>query len=49
MRRALAIGYSTMTPNMIVIGIDHERGRMLYHQLERSPIAEMTRKLGARP
>ncbi len=49
MRRALAIGYSTMTPNCVVIGIDHRRGRMLYHQLARSDVPKMTRALGARP
>ncbi len=49
MRRALAIGYSTMTPNCVVIGIDHRRGRMLYHQLRRTAVPRLTQNLGARP
>ena len=49
MRRALAIGYTTMTPNFIVIGIDQKKGRMLYHQIARSDVPKMTQKLGARP
>ena len=48
-RRALAIGYTTMTPSNVVIGIDEKKGRMLYHQLEKSDLPQMTRKLGARP
>jgi multisubunit Na+/H+ antiporter MnhE subunit len=49
MRRALAIGYTTMTPNFVVIGIDQKKGRMLYHQIARSDVPKMTQKLGARP
>ncbi len=48
-RRALAIGYTTMTPSSVVLGIDEKKGRMLYHQLRPSPVPRMTRKLGARP
>jgi hypothetical protein len=48
-RRALAIGYTTMTPNFVIIGIDRQRRTMLYHQIDRSPVPEMTRRLGARP
>ncbi len=35
-RRALAILYTTLPPNSIVIGIDRQRGRMLVHVLERA-------------
>jgi multisubunit Na+/H+ antiporter MnhE subunit len=49
MRRALAVGYTTMTPNFVVIGIDQAKGRMLYHQLARSEVPKMARNLGARP
>lgn len=49
MRRALAIGYTTMTPNFVVIGIDQDKGRMLYHQIARSEVPKMTRNLGAKP
>lgn len=46
-RRALAVAYSTVSPNCIVIGIDRERGQMLFHQLHRSPLPAMTQRLGA--
>jgi hypothetical protein len=48
-RRALAIAYTSMTPNFIVLGVDREHGLLWYHQLERSDVPDMTRKLGARP
>lgn len=35
-RRALAIFYTTLPPNTIVIGIDRRRNSMLLHRLERS-------------
>ena len=48
-RRALAIGYTTMTPNFVILAIDEKKGRMLYHQIAKSPVPKMTQKLGARP
>jgi hypothetical protein len=48
-RRALAIAYTTSTPNFIVIGIDRERGTLVYHQIKRGPVLEVTKRLGARP
>ncbi len=36
-RRALAILYTTLPPNSIVIGIDRKRDRMLLHLLEEAP------------
>jgi hypothetical protein len=48
-RRALAIAYTTATPNFVIVGIDRERGLLIYHQIERSRIPEMTKKLGAAP
>ncbi|GEJ55399.1 hypothetical protein [Anaeromyxobacter diazotrophicus] len=48
-RRALAVAYTTMTPNFIVLGVDAERGLLWFHQLERSEVPDMTRRLGARP
>jgi multisubunit Na+/H+ antiporter MnhE subunit len=47
--RALAIAYTTSTPNFVVIGIDRKRGRLVYHQIKRSPVLPVTVKLGARP
>jgi multisubunit Na+/H+ antiporter MnhE subunit len=49
MRRALAIAYTTATPNFVVVGIDREKGLLVYHQIQHSPIPEMTKRLGARP
>jgi multisubunit Na+/H+ antiporter MnhE subunit len=48
-RRALAIAYTTATPNFVIVEIDRQRGLLVYHQLRRSEIPEMTKRLGARP
>lgn len=47
-RRVLAVAYTTVTPNSIVVGIDIKRNLLLFHQIERSPISRMTRNLGAK-
>jgi hypothetical protein len=47
-RRVLAIFYSTMAPDLIVIGIDPRQNRMLVHQLKRRGLSKMTKALGAR-
>jgi hypothetical protein len=46
-REVLATVYTTTAPNFIVIGIDPELSRMLFHQIERSSVPKMTRALGA--
>ena len=48
-RRVLAIFYTSMSPSLIVLGIDSRQGRMLFHQLKRSGIPKMTKALGAQP
>jgi hypothetical protein len=48
-RRVLATAYTTVAPNFIIIGIDPDRNRMLFHQLERSSVPKMTQALGAQP
>lgn len=48
-RRVLATSYTTIAPNFIVIGIDVERKQMLFHQIERTAVPQMTKSLGARP
>jgi hypothetical protein len=48
-RRVLATAYTTAAPNFIIIGIDFHQSRMLFHQLQRSSVPEMTKKLGAQP
>ena len=47
-RRALAVGYTTATPNFVVVGIDREHRRLVFHQIEDSEVPEMTKQLGAR-
>jgi hypothetical protein len=46
-RGVLATVYTTTAPNFIVIGIDPELSRMLFHQIERSSVPKMTQALGA--
>jgi hypothetical protein len=48
-KRALAIAYTTSTPNFIVLGIDLSRGMLVFHQIERGPVLEIVKRLGARP
>lgn len=46
-RRALAVGYTTVSPNCVVIGIDCKRRKIFFHQLMASPLSRLTRNLGA--
>ena len=46
-RSALAIAYTSIAPNFIVIGIDYTSSRMLFHQIRRSDVPRMTQDLGA--
>ncbi len=48
-RRALAVLYTTMTPNFVVVGIIREQGLMLYHQIVPGEVLQLTRDLGAKP
>ncbi|MGC1869801.1 MAG: hypothetical protein WA700_02480 [Acidobacteriaceae bacterium] len=47
-RRVLAIAYTSASPNTIVLGIDYTCSRMLFHQLKRAPLPQMTGDLGAK-
>jgi multisubunit Na+/H+ antiporter MnhE subunit len=47
-RTVLAVAYTTMTPNTIVVDIDVSQSRMLFHQLDRKPVSKLTRALGAK-
>ena len=47
-RRALALAFTTVPPNFIVIGIDREKDSMLVHQVEPSDVPEVTKRLGAK-
>lgn len=46
-RRALAVLYTTVSPNFIVLGINAKSQTMLFHQIERSSVPKMTEQLGA--
>jgi hypothetical protein len=48
-RRALAITYSTVPPNFIILDILRARNLMLYHQISPSGVPKITEKLGAQP
>jgi multisubunit Na+/H+ antiporter MnhE subunit len=48
-RRALAVTYTTITPNFIVLGIVNRQQLMLYHQILPGKVLAMTCHLGARP
>ncbi|HKW75964.1 MAG TPA: hypothetical protein VJN64_10615 [Terriglobales bacterium] len=47
-RRALAITYTTMPPNFVVLSIDLDKNVMLVHQVSQSATPQMTRNLGAK-
>lgn len=47
-RAALAVGYTSATPNFVVLGIDPDRKLLVYHQVRLRPVPEMTRRLGAK-
>ncbi len=47
-RRVLAVIYTTITPNTVVLGVNTNDQKLLLHQLVRSPVSRMTKDLGAR-
>ncbi len=48
-RTVLAVSYTTMGPNSLVIGIDPAQSRMLLHQMSPGSIPRMAQALGAKP
>jgi hypothetical protein len=48
-RRVLAITYTTVAPNFIILGINSSDQKMLFHQIKRSSVPKMTQRLGAQP
>ena len=46
-RPVLAVLYTSMSPNIIVLSIDATQHRMLYHQFDNSDLSRMTKNLGA--
>lgn len=47
-RRALMVAYITMTPNVIVLGIDIEGQRMLLHEILPTGVPLIAQRLGAK-
>jgi hypothetical protein len=47
-RRALAITYTTLPPNFVVLSIDLNKNAMLVHQVSESKTPRMARNLGAK-
>ena len=47
-RRALAIAYTSMSPNCVVLSIDLAKRVMVVHQVEPSAVPRMTQNLGAK-
>jgi multisubunit Na+/H+ antiporter MnhE subunit len=48
-RRALAVTYTTLTPNFVVFGIAHKQQLLIYHQVLAGEVLQMTINLGAEP
>ncbi len=46
-RRVLVTGYTSATPNVIVIGVDYAQSRLLFRQLKPAGVNETMRELGA--
>ncbi|HEX3661450.1 MAG TPA: hypothetical protein VHU89_08455 [Acidobacteriaceae bacterium] len=46
-RRVLATAYATVSPNLLVIGVDRERGQMLFHQIQADSVPRIIQRLGA--
>jgi multisubunit Na+/H+ antiporter MnhE subunit len=47
-RRALAVFYTTLPPNFIIIDLDYHTGLLLFHQVQKDPVPEVTKRLGAK-
>ena len=47
-RRALAIMYTTIPPNFVVVGIDRKKDLMLVHQVSPTPTPLIAKRLGAK-
>ena len=45
-RRAMAIAFTSISPNSMIIDIDRERGVMLIHNADHGPVPRIARYLG---
>lgn len=46
-RRVLAVAFTTMTPNVIVLGFNLRQNQLLFHQIEKSAVPGTIKSLGA--
>lgn len=44
-RRALAVAFTTVSPNSVVAGIDRKTGLVLFHTLKRTPVPEVLKAM----
>ncbi len=44
-RRALAVVFTTVSPNSVVVGIDRKTGLLLFHELEATPVPQILKEL----
>ena len=47
--QTLAVTYTTITPNFVVLGIASEHRLMIYHQIIPGQVLQITQNLGAKP
>lgn len=45
-RRVLAVAYSTVSPDIIVMGVNATDNRLLFHQLEKGSVPKLIQELG---
>lgn len=48
-RRVLAVAYSTVSPDIIVMGVNTADNKLLFHQLENGPVPKLIQELGETP
>jgi multisubunit Na+/H+ antiporter MnhE subunit len=44
-KRVLAVAFTTVSPNSIVLGIDRKSGLLLFHELEKTPLPRIIQEL----
>ncbi len=44
-KRVLAVAFTTVSPNSIVVGIDRKAGLLLFHELEKTPLPKTLEEL----
>ena len=44
-KRTLAVAFTTVSPNSVVVGIDRKSGLVLFHELERTAVPDVLKEL----